>query len=85
MAKKKKEKQGPSGMVKRCLGKGKLGPDKPPPAIGSVVWYMDSKEAWRTGRLLRVIDRGRHWGKLEVRDSVSGGLRKVVAEQVKAL
>ncbi len=76
MKKKKKEKQGPSGMVRRCLGKGKDGPAKPPPDIGDVVWYPDKKGAWRTGKFIRVVDRGKSWGRCEVRDSVSGQLEK---------
>lgn len=84
--KSKKKKRGPSGMVKRSLGKKGAGPAKPPPDIGAVVWYIDpKKEAWRTGKLLRVIDRGQHYGKLEVRDSVSGHKRKVTCENVRSL
>ncbi len=85
MTEKKKEKQGPRGMVKRCLGKGKGGPAKPPPSIGDIVWYTDRKGAWRTGLLIRVVDRGQSWGKLEVKDSVSGNPVKVVAEHVRAV
>ena len=63
----------------------KSDPPKPPPSIGDVVWYPDRKEAWRTGRLIRVIDRGKNWGKCEVRDSVSGSLVKVEPEHVRAI
>ncbi len=81
--KKKKQKQGPRGIVKRMTSI-KVGPPKPPPDIGDVVWYPDKKDAWRTGRLIRVIDRGKDWGKCEVKDSVTGSLVKVLPELVKA-
>lgn len=85
MKKKKKEKAGPSGMVKRCLGKGKSGPVKPPPAIGDIVYYYKERGGWRTGRLLRVIDRGKSWGRLEVRDSVSKQKTTARPEDVRSL
>ena len=81
---KKKEKKGPSGMTKRTKFI-KSGPAKPPPEIGDVVWYPDRKGAWRTGRLIRVIDRGKSWGKCEVEDSVSGSPVKVLPEHVRSL
>lgn len=84
MKKKRKEKKGPRGMVKRCLGKGKAGPPTLPPDIGAIVWYPDKKGAWRTGRLLRVIDRGKDWGKCEVKDSESGRPVKVLPEHVRS-
>lgn len=82
--KKKKQKRGPRGMVKRTTFI-KSGPAALPPDIGDVVWYPDRKGAWRTGRLMRVVDRGQYWGKCEVKDSASGGLVKVVPEHVIAL
>ncbi len=83
MSKQKKDKKGPSGMVKRTTF---IKPDPPPlpPEIGAVIWYRDKREQWRTGRLIRVVDRGQNWGKIEVKDSVSGGLVKVAPEHVLA-
>ena len=84
MKKKKKEVKGPRGMVKRTTGFIKSMP-LPPPSIGDVVWYPNKKGAWRTGRLIRVVDRGKDWGKCEVKDSVSGSPVKVLPEHVIAL
>ncbi len=81
--KKKKQKQGPRGMVKRTTFI-KSGPPPLPPTIGDVVWYPDKKGAWRTGRLIRIIDRGQYWGKCEVEDSETGSLIKVLPELVTA-
>lgn len=81
---KKKEKKGPRGMTKR-INFIKAGPAKPPPEIGDTIWYPDRKGAWRTGKLIRVIDRGKDWGKCEVKDSVSGSKPKVLAENVRAI
>jgi hypothetical protein len=83
MKKKKKEKKGPSGMVKRTKFI-KSGPAAPPPDIGAVVWYPNKKGAWRTGRLIRVIDRGKDWGKCEVKDSETGSLVAVLPELVRS-
>ena len=74
----------PRGMVKRT-GMAKAGPEKPPPSIGDLVWYRDKKDAWRTGRLLRVIDSGKFWGKLEVQPNNAKTPVPVTAEQVRAL
>ena len=81
---KKKERKGPRGLTKRTRF---LKPDVPlpPPDIGDVVWYSDKKEAWRTGRLIRVVDRGKDWGKCEIKDSVTGGKRYVLPEHVQAV
>lgn len=84
MKKNKKQKPGPRGMVKRTTFI-KSGPAAPPPEIGDVVWYSDKRDQWRTGRLIRVIDRGQYWGKCEVKDSASGSLVKVLPEHVRAL
>ncbi len=86
MRKKKKEKEGPRGMVKRCMGKGKAGPAKPPPDMGDVVWYMDRRGMWRTGELIRIVDRGKSWGRCEVRDSVSRQIVKnIEPEHVRSI
>lgn len=78
------KKKGPSGMTKRTKFI-KHEPEKPPPSIGDIVWYTDRKGAWRTGRLLRVIDRGKDWGKCEVKDSVAKMPRTVAPENVRAI
>ncbi len=80
----KKEKKGPSGMTKRTKFI-KAEPAKLPPGIGDIVWYTDRKGAWRTGRLIKVVDRGKDWGKCEVKDSVSGSPVKVLPEYVRAI
>ena len=80
----KKEKKGPSGVTKRTKFI-KAEPAKPPPEIGDIVWYTDRKGAWRTGRLIRVVDRGKHWGRCEVKDSMSGSPVKVLPEYVRAI
>ena len=84
MAAKKKEKKGPSGMTKRTKFI-KPAPAKLPPEIGDIVWYADRKGAWRTGQFVRVVDRGKSWGKCEVKDSVSGSLVKVSSDDVRAI
>lgn len=81
---KKKEKKGPSGMTKRTKFI-KPEPEKLPPEIGDIVWYADRKEAWRTGQFVRIIDRGKCWGKCVVKDSASGHLVKVLPEYVRAI
>ena len=83
MKPKKKEKKGPTGMTKRTKFI-KAEPAKPPPEIGDIVWYTDRKGAWRTGRFIRIVDRGKDWGKGEVKDSATGSLVKVLAENVRA-
>lgn len=79
-----KEKKGPGCMTKRVKFI-KPSTPKPPPSIGDIALYIDRKGAWRTGQLIRVIDRGKNWGKCEVRDSVSGRLAKVKPEHVRAI
>lgn len=83
MKKTRKQKKGPSGMVKRTTFI-KFGPPTPPPDIGAVVWYPSKKGDWRTGRLIRVIDRGKDWGMCEVKDSETGRPVKVLPELVKS-
>lgn len=83
MKKNKKQKPGPRGMTKRTTFI-KAEPAAPPPDIGAVVWYPSKKGAWRTGRLIRVIDRGKDWGKCEVKDSETGRPVAVLPELVRA-